>query len=66
MSLYINIISLHVHNYFSVHRSTKEKENTTHHFVSNEHYQSPLYLQQMAVRLFGQVHNIENSAIGLF
>jgi len=26
--------------------STNEKENTAHHFVSNEHCQRALYLQQ--------------------
>jgi len=44
-------LSLRVHNYFNVQGSTKEKENTAHHFVGNEQCQSALYLQQMSSKI---------------
>jgi hypothetical protein len=66
LSLIAIKLGLHVHNYFNVQRSAKEKENTAHHFVSNEHYQSALHLQQMSSKIIQTVHKIEKSAIGLF
>jgi len=54
-------LSLHIHNYFNVQRSTKRKENTAYHFVSNEHYQALCTCNKWAVRLFGQVHKIEKA-----